>query len=403
MKTIPTSISMSQNLNVNDQPRSLQGIIAGILLVLFASFLLFQYAYAEAVTKSIIAKSADVSAGRAAQVLTGDLANAFSKDPLNQNLVNAGLALNSPGLTSENRAQWIAVIGKMGWRSTAALQTLVDDAMKKQDLRSITVVADALLRRQKFFEETVSLMNLLEAQPATWAGVYTRLKNRAPWRADYLQLAGSIKNPEVIDGRIKTLMMLQNSGDPLTRQELAPSIAVIIGAGRLKEAAQIWRVNAGASRSAIHDANFSIAVGPGANAETSFPFEWQFFSGAGFSAYPSEDGLNGASVAIQWDGRGVPVFMHQLTSATSGHYQFSFNVEGDAQKFATKIGVRFRCGNEVIRLRNTVKPNSQVVTAETITPVKCQFPWVDIFGQVQDRSAAVDLAFNRVMLKRIDK
>lgn len=156
------------------------------------------------------------------------------------------------------------------------------------------------------------------------------------------------------------------------------------------------------SPAAMHDPNFRIAVGAGANTDFSFPFEWQFFSGSGFSVYPSEDGLNGATVAIQWDGRGLPVFMSQLTSATPGNYRFSFKVDGDAQKFATKVGVRFRCGNEVIRTRNAVRPKSQIVTAETITPITCEYPWVDIFGQIQDRGAAVDLAFNRVVLERIE-
>ncbi len=401
MKITPTSTSMSLGQRESNQPRSAMNIVAGILFALFASFLLFQYAYSEGLTKSVISKGNNFAAGRNAEISTADLTRAISKDPLNQNLVNAGFVLQENDLTSNERGQWIAMIGEMGWRSTAAMQTLINEAVKTQDLRSITVVADALLRRQKLFEETVILMNLLEAEPSTWQEVYTRLKERVPWRSNYLASAWSIKQPEVIDGRIRTLQSLQEAGDSFTRQELAPSITVIVGAGRLQEAEQIWRTYARVAPNILHDGDLRIAVGAGADTEFTFPFEWRFFSGPGFSTYPSEDGLNGATVAIQWDGRGLPVFMSQLTSATPGNYRFSFKVDGDAQKFATKVGVRFRCGNEIIRTRNAVKPNSQIVTAETMTPVTCEFPWVDIFGQIQDRGAAVDLAFNHVMLDRI--
>jgi len=401
MKITPTSTSMSLGQRESNQPRSAMNIAAGILIALFASFLLFQYAYSEGLTKSVISKGNNSAAGRNAEISTAELARAIAKDPLNQSLVNAGFVLQENDLTSNERARWLAVIGKMGWRSTAAMQMLINEAVKTQDLRGVTVVADALLRRQKLFEETVILMNLLEAEPSTWQGVYTRLKSDVPWRVNYLQLSASIKQPTVIEGRIRTLRALQARGDLLTRQELAPSIAMLVSAGKLKEAAQIWQANGKMSPNALHDQNFRIAVGTGANTDFSFPFEWQFFSGPGFSTYPSEDGLNGATVAIQWDGRGLPVFMSQLTSATPGSYRFSFKVDGDSQKFATKVGVRFRCGNEVIRTRNAVRPNSQIVTAETMTPITCEFPWVDIFGQIQDRGAAVDLAFNHVMPGRI--
>lgn len=377
-------------------------LFAGSFFTLLASFLLFQYAYTESLTNSIVAKGTNVTAGKNAEVAGIELAKAFSKDPLNQNLVNAGLALKLGDLSTTERARWITVIGKMGWRSTAASQTLINEAIKAQDLRNVTVIADALLRRQKLFEETVNLMNLLEAEPTAWRGVYSRLKADVPWRVNYLQYAGNIKQPTVVEGRIRTLRALQASGDQLTRQELAPSIAMLVSAGRQKEAEEIWRANEKMPATALHDPNFRIAVGAGANTDFSFPFEWQFFSGSGFSAYPSEDGLTGATVVVQWDGRGVPVFMSQLTSATPGNHRFSFWVNGDAQKFANKIGVRFRCGNEIIRLRNSVKPNSQIVVAETITPITCEFPWVDIFGQIQDRGAAFELAFKRVMLNRIE-
>lgn len=402
MKTTLTSINMNLGPIQNSRQRRLLNIAAGSFFALLASFLLFQYAYIESLTKSIVAKGAYATAGKNAEVAGTDLATAFSKDPLNQNLVNAGLALKSDELSADERALWITVIGKMGWRSTAASQTLVNEAIKTQDLTNVTTIADALLRRQKLFEETVKLMNLLEAEPSTWRGVYSRLKADVPWRVNYLQYAGKIKQPAVVEGRIRTLRALQAGGDRLTRQELAPSIAMLVGTGRLKEAEQIWRANEKVPPIALHDQNFRIAVGAGSNTDFSFPFEWQFFSGAGFSAYPSEDGLNGVTVVIQWDGRGVPVFMSQLTSATPGNHRFSFKVDGDAQKFANKIGVRFRCGNEVIRLRNSIKLNSQTVIAETITPITCEFPWVDIFGQIQDRGAAVELAFNRVMLNRIE-
>lgn len=401
MKITPISINMNLVLTGQSKNRPWLNIAAGILFSLLASFSLFQYASAEVLTNGIIAKGKNIAAAKGVDVLDAELTTALAMDPLNQNLVNAGLLLKSNELSSDERARWIAIIGKMGWRSTAALQTLITDAARNQDLSNAIIVADALLRRNQLFEEAVNLMNLLEAEPSTWEGVYNRLRKPVPWRIDYLLTAASISQPAIIDGRIRTLQRLQATGDRFSRSELAPSIEALMRAGKLAEAYEIWRVHAKQLPAPLNDTDFSIAVGAGSNNDVIFPFEWQFFSGTGFSAYPSEDGLNGATVVIQWDGRGVPLFMSQLTAATPGNYRFAFKVDGDAQKFASRVAVRFRCGNEVIRTRNSVKPNSQIVAAETLVPIPCAFPWIDIFGQIQDRSAAVELALNRVMLERI--
>lgn len=401
MKTIPTSTNMNPGPTQKNRMRSVFNVGVGATLALLSTILFVQFAYHDGRAKQIVAQGRDANNNPRINAAKTELASAFSGDPLNQNLVHAGFVSNSSGMSAADRARWIAVMRKMGWRSTPTLQTIINNALETQNLNDIIVVADALLRRRQLFEQAVGLMNLLETEPATKNGVYNRLKKKVPWRTDYLQLGGEIKVPQIIDARIQTINRLQASGDLLTRQELAPSVSAMVAAGRLKDAHAIWRANTRAAPTALHDGNFRVAVGAGADTNFSFPFEWQFYSGTGFSTYPSKDGLSGAIVAIQWDGRGVPLFMSQLTSATPGNYRFTFKVDGDAQQFATKIGVRFRCGSETIALRNKVLPNSQLVTAETIAPVPCKFPWLDIFGQIQERGAAVDLAFSRVALARV--
>ena len=401
MKITPTSTNMNPALKENSPLRPLLNAVTGVLFAGLASLLMFQYAYAEGLTKGVIAKGNIAAAGKNVTVAPAELATAFSKDPLNQNLVNAAFVLWPEKLTEAQKSTWLSVMRKMGWRSTPALQTMINEAALRQDFSGVLILADALLRRNQLFDQSAGLMNLLEAEPSTWPGVYKRLRERAPWRTNYLQVAGSIRQEAVIDGRIRTLRQLHASGDSLTRQELAPSIAAIVNAGKVADAVQIWRKHSKAAATPLHDSDFQIAVGEGANTEFTYPFEWEFLSGPGFSAFPSEDGLSGANVAIQWDGRGVPVFMRQQTSATPGHYRLSFRVDGDAQKFASKVGVRFRCGSEVIRLRNAVKLNTQFVIAETIEPVSCEFPWIDIYGEIQDRGAAVELSFNRVTLVKV--
>jgi len=235
MKTTLTSISMDPSLKENSQSGSAVKIAVGISLALLASFLLFQYVYGTGLTKSIVAKSKNVAAAKTANVSAVDLATAFSKEPLSQNLVNAGLVLKSDEISLEERARWIGVIRKMGWRSTAAMQTLIAEAATKRDLSDIIVVADALLRRRKLFDETVSLMLLLESEPSTRDAVYTRLKNQVPWRSDYLQAAGSMNQTSMLQGRLRTLLRLQEAGTDFSRAELAHSLADFVKAGKIYE------------------------------------------------------------------------------------------------------------------------------------------------------------------------
>jgi hypothetical protein len=403
MKTIHTSIDMGLVKTGTKPSRPAINFITGCAMAFTATLLLLQYTQDEILTKSVVAKSLNKAAIDNQYSSSSDIAEAFENHPLNQNLVNAGLLLKLGNLSSDSKNKWIAVIGKMGWRSTAATQTLINEALRKQDLRSLVVFADVLLRRQKLFDQAAHLMIILEAAPSTKQDVYARLERGVPWRAQYLQLSSSIKQPIYLDARVQTLNHLQEAGVRLARQEIAPSIEMMVLAGRLKDAEQIWRNSAQMPSTALHDGYFRLAVKADPNRDFIIPFEWQFYSGNGFAAYPYDAGPMGPKVNIQWDGRGLPILMSQMTSAKGGNYQISFAVDGNRREFANSIGVRFRCGNEVIRTQNVLPLNNQIVSAKTVAPITCDFPWVDVYGQIQDRRKSINLAFFNAELNKIDE
>ncbi len=383
----------------------------GFSVILLFGGLLFQYMSQTFASRSVVAfaigiKSDQQDGGK----LKGDLRfqkadqnirKAITGDPLNQKIIDSALVIEKAQNQTVDHSPWISTLRKLGWRDTGALQTLINDAIQREDLSEIEIIADAMLRRKVLEEQAGLLMSLMETDPAAQKRILAKLEEPAPWRSSYLQRTGSVTVPAIIDARFQTLRTLQESGDPLIRQEFANFVNNLISIQRLKEAEKLWLGHTSARPAAIHDGNFKIAMSLGADEPFITPFDWLFHSGNGYSADVSDDGLGGVNVYIRWDGRGVPVFMNQLTAAKPGHYRITTQTNSNVAHFSRSIDFKLRCGGDVTNFENRFDIRKKIIVSESKNPVECSFPRLDISGRIADRRIESEFSLSSINMIRI--
>ncbi len=322
--------------------------------------------------------------------------------PLKQSIYNAHLVVEAAKMPGLDLRAPLAVLRRLGWRDPTSVQNMISNALVTTDLADIAEAGDALLRQDVLIDEATGLMVLLEAFPETWPSVAKKLAQDVPWRYRYLEKGGLLSTPEQLDGRLRTLSMLQARGDLLKRQELAPFVTLMTDQGRVLEARRLWIAHTGEKADLLLDPMFTGALKQSLLGLPTTPFEWNFQGGVGYVADITTDGMQGARGSIQWDGRSVPLFLTQRTGAKPGRYQLNVKVEGEPIEFSRRIGFRLRCDAGAVPFdREAIGPGNMLVLTMS-NNVACAFPILDVFGKVQEPRRAVDVAFSSVQMKRVD-
>lgn len=312
--------------------RLLLGISAGIAIaVLLVGALLFRV---DTASRQLADQSRILIFARAKMIKPGDVPSltrfqrVLAYEPLNARLVSGALFIRSgAGRDRKRVGQGVAVLGKLGWRDTVAVQNRLFVAAENREIFRALDLVDSLLRRDQLTSEITPLMNAMETMPRARAEIVLRLKKNPPWRKSYLATVGGLKTEPLIEGRYRLLEALQAGSGKLDTDELAPSVARIANAGKIAEASALWRRHVGkpGGGSILLDGNFARFSATDFSEGTSVPFEWYTSTGAGFSVTPIE-GAEGAVVEIRWDGRRAPVFLNQIVSAEPGNYRLVVRV-----------------------------------------------------------------------------
>jgi hypothetical protein len=378
--------------------------IAVVLSVLLGTYIWLGAAVATVASVRNQFRLPQSATGRALRPQVSDtiIDRALQAAPTSQSIYNAHVvarAAETPG--SDLRAP-LALLRKLGWRDPTSVQNIISNALVTSDLSDIAQAGDALLRQDALVDEATQLMVLLEAFPDTWAGVATRLAQNVPWRYRFLEKAGSLSSPDQLDGRLKTLSALQARGDRLKRQEVAPFVTLMADNGRIAEARKLWLGHVGGKSAILFDSDFELALKQSVLLIPTTPFEWSFQNGVGYVADVASNGLQGARISIQWDGRSVPLFLLQRTGAGPGRYRLHVRVEGEPLEFDRRIGFRLRCDAKTVAFDDASVGAGSVLVLTTPGAVDCNFPVLDVFGKLQEPRRAVDVAFMSVQIEPIN-
>lgn len=322
---------------------------------------------------------------------------ALWRDPLDQKLVNT-LYVDAVRRAGNNAATRPAVrtLAGLGWRYTPAQQNLMMRAAYDARFGDVIDRADALLRRQKLTDQAITMLVAMEAIPQVHDMVVGKLLGEPMWRHDYLLRIGPQAPTQILDARIHTMRVLLRKPDGVSRAELAPTLQALVGAGRARDAYDLWAMKAGAPGrgNLIRDPDFRFAAAL-AGDDTAIPFEWRMNQSLGYSA-----DANGNGATVTWDGRGVPVFMNQLVLVTPGR-SYMLTIEGRADVGALRplLVATLGCGAVSIAFVPVDGPEGAARFRSAPIPSGCDIADVAIGGDVDAGRRAVVMEIGRVALQ----
>jgi hypothetical protein len=322
---------------------------------------------------------------------------ALWRDPLDATLVNIlyvdAVRTRGSGAATLPIAQ---TLGLLGWRHTFAQQNLMLRAALDERFGEVIDRVDGLLRRQKSTDQAISMLVAMETLPQIHKAVVAKLLGRPMWRYEYLVRVGPQAPAQFLDARLATLRVLLNSTGGLSRPELAPSLQALVANGRGRAAYALWERKAGVVRdnNLLRDANFQAAAALTGD-ETLIPFEWRLNQGLGYSA-----DANGQGISINWDGRGVPVFLTQLLPVDAG-YSYFLTVEGraDSGELQDMLAPTLLCGQVTIPFVATKAGDGRAAFKSAPVPDDCDMATFAIGGNVDSGARAVTMEINRATLQ----
>lgn len=331
------------------------------------------------------------------------LAAAIWREPMLQPLANTlyvGMRDDRAPTTLVERQ--VTLLSALGWRSTAAQENLIiHDLLDAPHIERVVDRGDALLRRRQVLGFANQMLATLEATPQTREFVIRRLAQRPPWRSDYLVATSQSATPAFLAARIATVNALMQLGSGPSNREIAPVLNGLVASGNGAQAYRLWARYAGKGTEApvVNDGDFRDANRRGPDAEIVLPFDWRFQSDIGADAEPADDG---SGVAIDWSGRGVPVFLSQLVPVTAGD-RYALTIAGDANAIdlGGLLSPALVCNGRQVLFDVVANSAGAAAFRSDPVPAGCSIAQLVIAGRPRDTSAPVSATLHRVTMRSI--
>ncbi len=327
------------------------------------------------------------------------LAAAVWRDPLDQHLANLHYVDLVDGHADDSAvARQAQLLSALGWRDSSAQLNLILRSALAGDVAPVLDRADALLRRRKLLAPANQMLAAAEAVPAVTHLVAVRLAARPPWRSDYMVASAQSATPAFLAVRAATLGRLFAMGSPPSRREIAPVLSGLTAAGQGNDAYALWSRFVGPRRAGmvVNDPDFRKAGQLAAANETVLPFEWQLNADMGYGASPARDG---AGIEINWDGKGVPVFLSQAVPVRAGlQYRLVIAGQGNATRLVDLFQPTLACGARQLAFEAVGVANTGVTFRSEPVPAGCAIAVLAIGARVRDDAAPVGAIVQRIVM-----
>lgn len=274
----------------------------------------------------------------------------------------------------------LALLSRLGWRHTPALQNRAIAAIQMRDVRAILDISDALLRRAQLVPDVTQLMNLAETDPQGRKMLAAKLALKPVWRTDYLKATAGLRSPKQIAARGELAAAMMRSKAGLTREEMLPTLKLLVAGGETDRAYEIWRVSRKVPAAPISDPDFAWAFANLRADEQDMPFEWQQASGTGYWTELTQQ-KPGYEMTIRWDGEGVPEFLTQQTHGTGGLRQLEIGGANLSRATLDRFSFAFRCPKGSVAFREVVSASAKRLVLRSEQPAPCDSPVFVVEGR----------------------
>lgn len=308
---------------------------------------------------------------------------ALKAQPLNPAIVNAAVFAQialKPG--SRPQPAKIALLEKLGWRNTPALQNRIFDAVERKDIGKIVAIADALLRRDDVIDQGQALMRLMELSPSTRSQLADALQTRPNWRLAYFQSPQKPKGSQAVGARAKLAKSLEQRGSELDRAELLPTLGLLTDNGYSREAYDLWLHYRNLKPALVNDPRFQWAYEMRNDINVGMPFEWQLLTGPGFWTELVKEGGQ-AGLSINWNRNGVPYFLAQRLYLGQQSAGLSLQVDGVdlPDTLADDVSFVLICPNGVVFFDQVIRKGKSRYLLGTRDQPGCVDPKLAIAGR----------------------
>lgn len=345
----------------------------------------------------LAAPQSDDAARRLGTLDARTIRTAVAADPLDQRLANVAMVREARGGADARTGAWLATIGRLGWRDTVAVQNMLYAAAVAGNLSRVLDLSDALLRRRQLMDHMIPVLSTAETVPEQRARLVAKLVARPNWRGAYMATTAQLTSRRQLLARYDLIRVMQRYHAALAQAEVVPSINALDRAGLSDRAFGLWQSIAPRLTRPLDDTGFALASRSYQADHDSVPFQWQMMTGQGFSADASGEGSQ-ARLSVDWDGRGVPVFAQQRTSATPGRYALEVAVSPEDVADLPVVAFRLMCDGAPTAFQPVAGRSAYYVTASA---VPCAFPLLQVTGDVQSSAVAHQIAFERIVMRRL--
>lgn len=327
-----------------------------------------------------------------------------ASNPLNADLLNLLYVEEEFSQTAGDDKQSAIepILEQLGWRSTATQFALMFGAAKRDELGKVIDRVDALLRRDDLTEYAYTSLFLIESKPEFRSQLARSLANRPSWLGAFLARPEPLQSSEGRASRVALINALYGQKFRLKREELAPTVNALSRSGEYQAAFTLWsKFEPTQASRMLGDPKFSLLEQRDPERpDLAMPFEWQLGSGTGYQA-SLDDSVSVSQIRIEWDGRGVPVFLKQQMRAAVGKAPTLLIGGVDASsQLMRNLTVSAVCENEVVVFAPVFasnRANNVILQAEANLP--CEFPELRVSGQNRSSGSALEFAISELSIR----
>ncbi|PHR21888.1 MAG: hypothetical protein COA41_01935 [Sphingopyxis sp.] len=306
--------------------------------------------------------------------------SAVGQAPVSQSLLNTYYVFNSQlgNFNLKDREQFLSHVGKHGWRHTAYLQNQILNAIERADLKTVIVVADALLRQAKIIENSYALLFLAEADETARSLLVERLNSNPDWRSRFFSDTDTLMKTAQLNARVLTIETMLAKGYSVSRQEIAPAVVALIQAGRFGAAYELGELAASQEQNPRSKSNKTAGLSDATESALPMPSEWSARKGTGY-----ETRLLKANdkyyFDIDWNGRGRPVLLQRMIQLDQKPY--IVEIMGKISPDAVELSII--CPESSTYVLNFIPSVSQRTryVFETQASPSCKFGYLRLTGR----------------------
>lgn len=312
------------------------------------------------------------------------LARSLIVQPLSPVVVNAAIfKLAHDAGSTALAVEKAALLKKLGWRHTVALQNRVYAAVRGRNILEIADIGDALLRRNVIVDEATALMNLMEEAPFTRKIVVAKLAKYPDWRVSYLERVYKMRDPRMIAARARLAEDLYKVKAGLDRAEIYPTVKIMVASGQTRAAYSLWRKYRRVEASQLNDPGFEWAWEMRSDQFADMPFEWRLANNAGYWAEVTrENNINSGKPALRlnWDLNGAPELLSQQLALTSRSNRLVITGRQLSSVILDRLRFSLNCPDGSQVFHEKVSFSDRRIVLGTSDPFRCNTPVFVVLG-----------------------